>query len=62
MIQRIASDRLTGIDAEGLMVKPKKLAKIAAKAEKKAAKEMAKKVKKPTKVDRSDMPPTSFSS
>jgi hypothetical protein len=44
------------------MVKPKKLGKIAAKAEKKAAKKMAKKAKKSAKVDRSDMPPTSFSS
>jgi hypothetical protein len=44
------------------MVKPKKLAKIAAKTEKKAAKKMAKKAKKSAKVDRSDMPPTSFSS
>jgi hypothetical protein len=44
------------------MVKPKKLEKIAAKAEKKVAKKMAKKAKKSAKVDRSDMPPTSFSS
>jgi hypothetical protein len=48
---------------EELMVKPKKLAKIAAKAEKKAAKKIAKNAKKSAKVDRSDIPPTSsFSS
>jgi hypothetical protein len=45
-----------------LMVKPKKLAKMLAKAEKKAAKKIAKKGKKSTKVDRSDIPPTSPSS
>jgi hypothetical protein len=46
------------------MVKLKKLAKIVAKAEKKIAKKAAKKAKKSdSKVDRSDIPPTSsFSS
>ena len=46
------------------MVKLKKLAKIKAKAEIKAAKKLTKKAKKSaSKVDRSDIPPTSsFSS